>query len=131
MKITQNSLVTVAVLFGLLTIFAGTRVLLGSDPGYLVFRPLLIYNAAMGVVYVAAGIIAWCNIRQGMYVAAAIFVLNLIVLTTIFFLYTEGNAIAVDSLRAMSLRTAVWLALFAGFWWLCRRNKFDCINPDT
>jgi hypothetical protein len=131
MKITQNSLVTVAVLFGLLTIFAGTRVLLGSDPGYLVFRPLLIYNAAMGVVYVAAGIIARRNIRQGMYVAAAIFVLNLIVLTTIFFLYTEGNAIAVDSLRAMSLRTAVWLALFSGFWWLCRRNKIDCINPDT
>jgi hypothetical protein len=131
MKIFQNSLVAVAVLFGLLTIFAGTRVLLGSNPGYLVFRPLLIYNAAMGVVYVAAGIIAWRNIRQGMYVAAAISVLNLIVLTTIFFLYTEGNAIAVDSLRAMSLRTAVWLALFAGFWWLCRSNKFDSIKPDT
>ena len=120
MKITQNILVTVAVLFGLLTIFAGTRVLLGSDPGYIVFRPLLIYNAAMGIVYVAAGIIAWRNIKQGMYVAAAIFVLNLIVLTAIFFLYKEGNSIAVDSLRAMSLRTVVWFALFTGFWWLCR-----------
>lgn len=120
MKITQNILVTVAVLFGLLTIVAGTRVLLGSDPGYIVFRPLLIYNAAMGIVYVAAGIIAWRNIKQGMYVAAAIFVLNLIVLTAIFFLYTEGTSIAVDSLRAMSLRTVVWFALFAGFWWLCK-----------
>lgn len=35
MKITQNILVIVAVLFGLLTIFAGTRVLLGSNPGYM------------------------------------------------------------------------------------------------
>jgi hypothetical protein len=131
MKITQNILVTVAVLFGLLTIFAGTLVLLGSDPGYLVFRPLLIYNAAMGVVYVAAGIIAWRNIKQGMYVAAAIFVLNLIVLTAIFFLYTQGNSVAVDSLRAMSLRTTVWLALFSGFWWLCRSNRIDSFKPDT
>ena len=131
MKITQNILVTVAVLFGLLTIFAGTRVLLGSNPGYIVFRPLLIYNTAMGIVYVAAGIIAWRNIKQGMYVAAAIFVLNLIVLTTIFFLYIEGNSIAIDSLRAMSLRTVVWFALFVGFWWLCRSNKFDGFKPDA
>ncbi|MES9899737.1 MAG: hypothetical protein ABW148_12020 [Sedimenticola sp.] len=125
MKITKNILVTIAVLFGLLTIFAGTRVLLGSNPGYIVFRPLLIYNAAMGIVYIAAGIIAWRNIKQGMYVAAAIFVLNLIVLTAIFFLYTEGNSIAVDSLRAMTLRTVVWFALFSGFWWLCREKYRD------
>jgi hypothetical protein len=124
MKVIRNILVTVAVLFGLLTMFAGTRVLLGLNPGYVVFRPLLIYNAAMGIVYIAAGIIAWRNIKQGMYVAATIFVLNLFVLIAIFILYTEGNSIAVDSLRAMSLRTVVWFALFAGFWRLFRSNKF-------
>ncbi|MBT3344679.1 MAG: hypothetical protein HN712_28150 [Gemmatimonadetes bacterium] len=122
---TQNILVAVAVLFGLLTIFAGTRVLLGSDPGYVVYRPLLIYNTVMGVVYVATGIIAWRSIKQGMYVAAAIFVLNLIVLTAIFFLYTEGSPVAVESLRAMSFRTVVWFVLLAGFWWLCRRNELN------
>ena len=123
MKLTQNVLAFVAVLFGLVTIFAGTRVLLGSDSGYIVFRPLLIYNTAMGIVYVAAGIIAWRNIKQGMYLAAAVFVLNLVMLAAIYFLYTEGSSIAVDSLRAMSLRTVVWLALFAGLGWLSRRNK--------
>ena len=127
MKITQNILVTVAVLFGLLTIFAGTRVLLGSNPGYIVFRPLLIYNTTMGIVYVAAGIIAWRNIKQGMYVAAAIFALNLIVLTAIFFLYREGSSIAIDSLRAMTLRTVVWFALFSGFWWLWRSKKINSL----
>ncbi len=85
----------------------------------------------MGIVYVAAGIIAWRNVKQGMVVAAAIFVLNLIVLTVIFFLYIEGNSIAVDSLRAMSLRTGVWFVLYAGFWWLCRRNKSDVLKPDA
>jgi hypothetical protein len=131
MKITRIILVTVAVLFGLLTIFAGTRALLGADPGYIVFRPLLIYNAVMGIAYVAAGLIAWRNIRQGLYAAAAIFVLNLIVLIAVFFLYKAGSAIAVDSLRAMSLRTGVWLALFTGFWWLHRRNKLNGFKPDA
>lgn len=31
----------IAILFGIATIFAGGRVLLGADPGYVVFRPLL------------------------------------------------------------------------------------------
>ncbi|RLA41424.1 MAG: hypothetical protein DRR06_15965 [Gammaproteobacteria bacterium] len=131
MKITQSVLAIVAALFGLATIFAGTHVLLGSDPGYIVFRPLLIYNTAMGIVYVSAGVIAWRNLKQGMYVAAAIFVLNLIVLTAIYFLYTEGGSIAVDSLRAMSLRTIVWLALFAGLGWLSRSNKLYGFKPDA
>lgn len=123
MKITRNILVAIAVIFGLMTILAGIRVLLGANPGYIVFRPLLIFNTAMGIVYIAAGMIAWRNIKQAMYIAAAVFVLNLIVLAAIFFLKEEGHSIAVMSIRAMTLRTVVWLALFAGFGWLARNNK--------
>ncbi len=123
MKITRSVLTLVAVLFGLVTIFAGTRVLFGSDPGYIVFRPLLIYNTIMGIIYIIAAIIAWSNFKQGMYVAAAIFILNLVVLISIYFLYTEGSPIAVESLRAMSLRTVVWLALFSGFGLLYYKKK--------
>lgn len=123
MKIFKIILILVAALFGLATIFAGTRALLGSDPGYIVFRPLLIYNTAMGVLYLVAAFIVWKNLRQGMYVAAAIFILNLIVLITLYFLYTKGNTIAVDSLRAMSLRTVVWLVLFIGLGWLSRKKR--------
>ncbi len=122
MKIIKIVLVLVAALFGIATIFAGTRVLLGNDPGYIVFRPLLIFNTTMGIVYVVAGILAWHILKKGMYVAATIFVLNFIVLATIYFLYTEGNSIAVDSLRAMTLRTVVWFALFVGLGWLSRRK---------
>ena len=121
----------VAVLFGIATIFAGSRVLLGFDPGYIVYRPLLIFNTVMGIVYVAAGFLAWYNLKQGMYVAGAISFLNLVVLAAIYFLYAEGSPIAVDSLRAMTLRTVVWLALFVGFGWLSRRKKSYGINADT
>ncbi len=85
MKITQTVLAFVAALFGIVTIFAGTRVLLGSDPGYIVFRPLLIYNVTMGIVYIVAGIIILRNLKQGKNIATAIFSLNLAVLAVIYF----------------------------------------------
>lgn len=121
----------VAALFGLATIFAGTRVLTGSDPGYIVFRPLLIYNTAMGFAYVAAGITAWRIPERGKYAALAIFALNFAVLGAISYLYTQGSAIAVVSLRAMILRTAVWLVLFIGLAWISRRNKPDGFKRDA
>lgn len=121
-RIIQGVFALVAALFGLATIIAGVRVLSGSDPGYIVFRPLLIYNTAMGIVYVAAGIIAWRSFDRGKYVAATIFVLNFFVLGAIGYLYATGSAVAIDSIRAMILRTVVWLMLFLGLAWMSHRN---------
>lgn len=123
MKIIHGLLALAAVLFGLATLWAGSRVLTGSDPGYVVFRPLLLYNTAMGVAYVAAGVIAWRSVERGRYAAAAIFVLNLLVLATVAYLYATGSPIAVDSVRAMVLRTVVWLLLFVGLAWMSRRKS--------
>jgi len=106
----------VAVLFGVATLFAGGRVLLGGDPGYVVFRPLLLYNTVMGAVYIAAGVTIWRNLVRGRYAAGAIFLLNLLVLAGIVLLYRGGTEVAVDSLRAMTLRTVVWLALLVATW---------------
>jgi hypothetical protein len=125
MRIAQRILASVAVIFGLATIFAGTRVLAGYDPGYIVFRPLLIYNTAMGIVYITAGIIAWHNPKQGKYAATIIFVLNSLALAAVYYLYAKGSAIAVDSLRAMTLRTVVWLALFVGLALISRRTNLN------
>ena len=111
-----------AALFGLATIIAGSRVLTGSDPGYIVFRPLLIYNTAMGIAYVAAGVIAWRNLDRGKYAAATIFVLNFLVLGATGYLYASGSAVAIDSLRAMIFRTVAWLVLFLGMVWMSHRN---------
>jgi len=50
----QRIAAVAAVIFGLATVTAGGRVLLGySEPGYVVYQPLLIYNTLMGFVYVA------------------------------------------------------------------------------
>ncbi|MEO8519869.1 MAG: hypothetical protein ABI603_00820 [Acidobacteriota bacterium] len=110
----------VAGLFGVATLFAGGRVLLGSDPGYVVFRPLLLYNTTMGVAYLAGGVTIWRSVSRGRYAAGAIFLLNVLVLLGIILIYRSGGAIAVDSLRAMTLRTVVWLVLFLAASWLAR-----------
>lgn len=116
----QAILAVVAVAFGVATLVSGGRVLGGSDPGYIVFRPLLFYNTAMGVVYLASGVIAWRSVKRGKVAAAAIFVLNLLVFGVIGSLYATGSAVAIDSIRAMTFRTGVWLALFLGLSWLDR-----------
>ena len=123
----QTIAALVAVLFGLVTVMAGSNVLLGSDPGYIVFRPLLIYNSLMGVAYVGAGVTIWRDLGRGRYAAGGIFVLNLLVLAGIVFLYRAGGAVAVDSLRAMTLRTVVWLGLFLATWWMTRPGR----APDS
>lgn len=102
----------VAVVFGIVTLVVGSRVLLGADPGYTVFRPLLWFNTTMGLAYVVVGILAWRDSRLGLYGAATIALLNLTVLCAITYFYTPSGAIASTSLQAMTFRTAVWVALF-------------------
>ncbi len=119
-RVMQLLAVAIAGLFGVATLFAGGSVLLGSDPGYVVFRPLLIYNTIMGVAYLAAGITIWRSLILGKYAAGAIFFLNILVLLGIILVYRSGGAVAVDSLGAMTLRTVVWLVLFLVVSWLGR-----------
>jgi cation transport ATPase len=121
-RIVRTIVIAVAVLFGAVTLFAGGQVLLGSDPGYHVFMPLLIFNTAMGLMYMAAGVAAWRSVNAGWKAAAAIFLLNLLVLTGILVIYLSGGVVAVDSLRAMTFRTVVWLVLFLGAFWLARQK---------
>jgi hypothetical protein len=121
-NVAQRTAAIVATLFGLATLFAGGRVLMGySDPGYVVYRPLLIYNTVMGLAYVAAGVAIWVSRRRGKYAASAIFIFNLAVLLGVIFLYANGGAVAIDSVRAMAFRTSVWLALFVVLAWKAQR----------
>lgn len=103
----------VAALFGIATIIAGGRVLLGADAGYEVVRPVLLFNTAMGVVYLAA---AWLILRdpaRGRLVAIAIALLNLLVLVAVIARRVGGDVVATETLAAMTLRTVVWIGIAA------------------
>jgi hypothetical protein len=111
----RQALAVVAIVFGVLTLFAGGRVwFFGVDPGYTVFRPLLVYNTVMGLGYAAVGVAFWNDRRISVGASALIFALNLAVLGVISVLYLTSDRVAVDSLRAMTLRTVVWLVLAIG-----------------
>jgi len=114
-----------AVLFGLVTMIAGARVLVGSDPGYVVYLPLLRFNTIMGVVYVAVGVLAWRHLRLGVYGAAAICVFNLLALGAISYLYTPNGSIASTSVQAMTFRTVVWVVLFFVLAWARRPSATE------
>lgn len=122
-RVIQQIAAVVAVLFGVATLVAGGRVLMGADPGYVIFRPLLIYNVIMGVVYVAAGVMIWRPVALGRNLAGVICGLNFLVLVEIILLHQRGGAVAVDSLRAMTFRTVVWLVLFLVASWVARVRR--------
>ncbi|MBE0547368.1 MAG: hypothetical protein IH627_06900 [Rubrivivax sp.] len=112
-----------AVLFGIVTMIAGARVLLGADPGYVVYLPLLWSNTIMGAAYVLVGILALKSLGFGVHGAALICALNLSVLGAVLYKYTPNGFIAETSVVAMTFRTLVWLALFLIFAAVFRRNK--------
>lgn len=103
----------VAFVFGLLTVFAGIRVLIGlSEPGYTLFLPLLGFNTVMGFVYIGAGFLIRKSTRLGLAVSKYIFLINLVVLFIILLIYLITDSTAIESVMAMGVRTIVWLIIF-------------------
>jgi len=113
----------VAILFGLASLWAGGGVLAGRDPGYLVHRPLVVFNTLMGLVYVGAGVLAWRRARADRAVAAGIVGANLLVLAYVVYLHRSGGGAAIDSVRAMVLRTGVWLVVLFLLMWARRAPR--------
>lgn len=122
------SAAVVAMIFGVATIAAGTRVLLGADPGYVVFRPLLFFNTAMGFAYIVVGVLAWKRSGLGARGAGLVAALNLAVLLAIALLYAADRPIATTSLKAMAFRTVVWVVLFLVLLWASRQASPESRN---
>ena len=119
----QKLVAVVAIVFGIVTLWAGGTVLAGRDPGYVVYRPLLLFNVVMGLAYIVAGVLAWRRALSGRNAAAVIVVLNVLVLVGVIYLYRTGAAVAVDSVRAMSFRSGAWLMLLLALAWMSRTRS--------
>ncbi len=124
----QRASIVVALLFGLLTVFAGGRVLLGGDPGHVVVQPLLLFNTVMGVAYVMTAMLIRRNPRRGRSAAGVIALLNLAVLGSLFVYSWSGGAVASDSFAAMVLRTVIWTGLFVTTGWVQRHQRADRLH---
>ena len=103
----------VAVIFGGLTVFVGGRTLLGLfEPGYPIFLPLLIFNFVMGFIYAGTGLLIWKSHAKALKATRMVFYVNLFTLLIIAILYLSSEVVAIESVFAMTFRTAIWLAIY-------------------
>jgi hypothetical protein len=102
----------VGVVFGALSVVAGSRVLAGTDrPDYIVLTWLVVYNVAAGLVGVVAGVGLWLLRRWAVGLARTIAVAHSAVLVVLMASWSAGPSVAADSVIAMLLRAVVWASI--------------------
>lgn len=109
-NLTTKIAAVIALIIGAMAVFAGGRVLLGTLPDYYVIDWLPVYNFTAGVVTVfVTAVLLWKRHRLAKHVALITFTAHTLVMTILLVAYQP--VVAPDSLRAMSLRIVVWLAI--------------------
>jgi hypothetical protein len=121
-KMTLNKIASLlAFVIGLMAIFAGSRALLGFDPGYYVINWLLLYNYTIGVLTVSiTAILIWTNSRWALPAAIGTFSIHALVMLLLQTVYRD--VVAPDSVRAMTIRLIVW-AIILGLMFMQQRKK--------
>lgn len=99
-----------AVIIGVMAVFAGGRVLLGVLPDYYIIDWLPIYNFAAGAISVfVTSILIWRNNKLAMPVAMTTFAAHAAVMLILLTAYRQ--VVAPDSLVAMTIRITVWVTI--------------------
>jgi hypothetical protein len=104
-----------ALILGLMGVFAGGQAMLGKLPGWNVISWLPVYNFTVGLL--AALLVApliWRGSRYAMPAALAIFGANVVVVLVLQLAFRD--AVARESMMAMFLRLGVWLVILALMW---------------
>jgi hypothetical protein len=112
-----------ALIIGAMAVFAGGKVLLGIDPGYYVIDWVPIYNFGMGVItFFFTAVLLWKNHRFALPAAGVTLAAHSIVMTILQTMYR--NAVAAESIQAMTIRMIVWVMILL-LLFLQSRSKKD------
>jgi hypothetical protein len=108
MKITLNKVASfLAFVIGAMAIFAGGQVLVGKDPGYYVIDWLPLYNYTIGILTVfITALLIWTSNKFAWPAAIATFSIHVIIMLILQTAYRD--AVAMDSIVAMTLRLVTW-----------------------
>jgi len=102
----------VGFLFSIISIIEGTSVLLGmSTPGYFVVPALLYYNILFAIVGLGASIGLWLRTQWSVRSAVTIALFHSIVLILVTVFHFVDGTFAIDSVRAMTIRSILWIAI--------------------
>jgi len=111
-----------AFIIGAMAVFAGGKVLLGMLPDYYVIDWLPIYNFILGVVSIFfSSVVIWKNNKFALPAAIGTFGLHAIVMLVLQTAYRE--AVAPDSILAMTVRLIIWAVIVALLMIQQRKNK--------
>lgn len=115
-----------AFIIGIMAIFAGGQVLLGQLPDYYVIGWLPVYNFIAGLISaLVVAILIWRDSPFALPAAAIIFGAHAVVMLVIQTAYR--GVVAPDSLRAMTIRLAVWLVILVLLFLQSRRGRVATI----
>lgn len=103
----------VAVAFGALTVVSGGRALFGGADMGAVVPFVLWFNFIAGFFYAIAGVGLWLRAPWAAWLALALALLSALVLGAFGAHVLRGGAYEMRTAIAMTLRTAVWVAIAA------------------
>jgi len=111
-----------AVIIGAMAIAAGGQVLMGKVMDYYVIDWVPVYNFAVGVVSVfVTAILIWKNHQYAL--PAAIITLFAHGLVMVILQTAYKDAVAIDSIVAMTVRITAWLMILGLLWFQKRKTK--------
>ncbi len=117
-QIKHRLVAVLSIVPGLLTIKEGGSVLLGlSIPSYHVLPWLVVYNVVLGFVSLIAGTGIWMQRTWGGILAAFILLCHSLVFLIVFFLLLFREPVALISVMAMLVRTALWAIIYLLLRW--------------
>ncbi|MCK4562527.1 MAG: hypothetical protein KAT78_06445 [Flavobacteriaceae bacterium] len=111
MKILKKLAAILALFIGVMSVFAGSKVLLGIDSkDYNVLTWLVSYNVILGLISIVTAYFIWKEISKGKNLTLFILIMHFMV-----FLYLKffSETVAIDSIKAMIFRTSIWLLITA------------------
>ena len=98
-----------ALFLGIMSVFAGTSVLLGAESkDYNVLQWLVIYNVVLGVISIVTAFLIWKNLSINKKLILVILGMHFSI-----FLYLKfiSETVAVESIQAMVFRVSVWVVI--------------------
>ena len=96
-------------LLGAMSIVAGGKAMRGWNPGYSVLAWLPIYNFLMGILALIPAILIWVNSRYAMTASLITFGIHVLILALLLTVFRD--AVARQSIAAMSFRLATWMVV--------------------
>jgi uncharacterized membrane protein (DUF2068 family) len=107
----------IGIVFGLATIKSGGEVLFGGTVyqkaagHYLLF--VVWFNFLAGFIYLVAGVGIWMRLRWAVWLSLLIAIATVVVFAILGVHILNGGAYETRTVAAMSLRSIVWISLFA------------------